>query len=144
MIRNCPNRFCKACGIQGHDSKDNICPKYQCLTICNSTVDTVSSSVVIAAKLHNLNTHVMLDTGSGTSVIDLGTLQKIGLDNRIDKSSEKSLINASGDQMKLLGSVFIPVTIPGPRPQEQAFQVLDSVTYSNILLGRDFMRKFAQ
>ena len=142
LIRNCPNRFCKACGQQGHDSKDNICPKYQWLTICNSAVDTVSSSVVIAAKLHNLNTHVMLDTGSGTSVIDLGTLQKIGLDNRIDKSSAKSLINASGDRMKILGSVFIPVTIPGSRPQDQAFQVLDSVTYSNILLGRDFMRKF--
>ena len=142
MIRNCPNRFCKACGQQGHDSKDNICPKYQWLTVCNSAVDTLSSSVVIAAKLHNLNTHVMLDTGSGTSVIDLGTLQKIGLDNRIDKSSAKSLINASGDRMKILGSIFIPVTIPGSRPQDQAFQVLDSVTYSNILLGRDFMRKF--
>ena len=59
---------------QGHDSTDSICPKYQWLTICNSTFDTVSNLVVIAAKLHNLDTHVMLDTGSGTSV-DLGTLQ---------------------------------------------------------------------
>ena len=34
------------------------------------------------------------------------------------------------------------VTIPGSQPREQAFQVLDSVTYSNILLGRDFMQEF--
>ena len=117
-------------------------PKYQWLTICNSTVDAVSSSVVIAAKLRDLNTHVMLDTGSGTSVIDLGTLQKIGLVNGSDRSSAKSLIIASGDQIKILGSVFIRVTIPGSQPREQAFQVLDSVTYSNILPGRDFMRNF--
>ena len=44
--------------------------------------------------------------------------------------------------MKILGSVFISVTIPGSQPREQVFQVLDSATYSNILLGRDFMRQF--
>ena len=44
--------------------------------------------------------------------------------------------------MKILGSVFTRVTIPGSQPREQPFQVLDSVTYSNILQGRDFMQKF--
>ena len=84
----------------------------------------------------------MLDTGSGTSVIDLGTLRKIGLDEHIDKSSAKMLINASGDHMEIIGSVTISVTIPGSHPLNQAFQVLDSLSYSNILLGRDFMRQF--
>ena len=83
-----------------------------------------------------------MDTGSGCSIIDLGTLQKIGLDNCIDNSSPKSLINASGDTMKILGTVKIDVTIAGSQPQNHVFQVLDSVTYSNVLLGRDFMRLF--
>ena len=50
LIRNYPNRFCKAFGQHGHNSKDYVCPKCQWLTICNSTVDTASSSVVIAAN----------------------------------------------------------------------------------------------
>ena len=101
LVRNCPNRLCKTCSQWGHHSKASICPKCQWLTSCDSTEDLVSSSVVIAAKLHNLRTHVMLDNGSGASVIDLGTLQRIGLDTCIDKSAAKSLINASGDQMKI-------------------------------------------
>ena len=83
-----------------------------------------------------------MDTGSGCSIIDLGTLQRIGLDNCIDKSSPKALINASGDTMKILGTVKIDVTIAGSQPRNHVFQVLDSVTYSNVLLGRDFMRHF--
>ena len=83
-----------------------------------------------------------MDTGSGCSIIDLGPLQRIGLDNCIDKSSPKALINASGDTMKILGTVKIDVTIGGSQPRNHVFQVLDSVTYSNVLLGRDFMRHF--
>ena len=84
----------------------------------------------------------MLDTGSSTSVIDLGTLKKIGLDENLNKQAAKSLINASGDKMKILGSVEIAVTLPGSQPRNQTFQVLDSITYSNILLGRDFMQTY--
>ena len=83
-----------------------------------------------------------MDTGSGCSIIDVGTLQRIGLDNCIDKSFPKALINASGDTMKILGTVKIDVTIAGSQPRNHVFQVLDSVTYSNVLLGRDFMRHF--
>lgn len=52
---------------------------------------------------------ILLDTGSGTSVIELGTLRKIGLENRLDQSSAKPLINASGDKMNIIGSVDIKV-----------------------------------
>ena len=83
-----------------------------------------------------------MDTGSGCSIIDLGTLKRIDLDNCIDKRSPKSLINASGDTMKISGTVKIDVTIAGSQPRNHVFQVLDSRTYSNVLLGRDFMRLF--
>ena len=29
LVRNCPTRFCQACGQRGHDSKDTACPNYQ-------------------------------------------------------------------------------------------------------------------
>ena len=29
LVRNCPSRFCQACGQRGHDSRDRSCPKYQ-------------------------------------------------------------------------------------------------------------------
>ena len=84
----------------------------------------------------------MLDTGSGTSIIDLGTLKKIGLDSEIDNSSLKTLINASGEKMKILGAVTLNVQISNLPPRKHVFQVLDSINYTNILLGRDFMRLF--
>ena len=143
LLKNCPSRFCQNCGQRGHDSKDQVCPKFHGLTSSSNTNFVGDScAVVVAAKLHNFRTHAMLDTGSGASVLDLGTLQKIGLDAHVDKTSAKSLINASGDKMKILGSVHVKVTLPGSQPRDHVFQVLDSVTYANILLGRDFMKKF--
>ncbi len=44
--------------------------------------------------------------------------------------------------MKILGSVEIAITLPGNQHQNQTFQTLDSNTYSNILLGRDFMQTY--
>ena len=29
LIRNCPKRFCQACGGQGHDQYNSICPNYE-------------------------------------------------------------------------------------------------------------------
>ena len=143
LLKNCPARFCQNCGQRGHDSKDQVCPKFHGLASSSNTNFVGDScAVVVAAKLHNFRTHAMLDTGSGASVLDLGTLQKIGLDAHVDKTSAKSLINASCDKMKILGSVHVKVTLPGSQPRDHVFQVLDSVTYTNILLGRDFMKKF--
>ena len=143
LLKNCPARFCQYCGQRGHDSKDQVCPKFHGLaSSSNTSCIGDSCAVVVAAKLHNFRTHAVLDTGSGASVLDLGTLQKIRLDTHVDKTSAKSLINASGDKMKILGSVHAKVTLPGSQPRDHVFQVLDSVTYTNILLGRDFMKKF--
>ena len=29
FVRECPNRYCQACGSQGHDAWNALCPKYQ-------------------------------------------------------------------------------------------------------------------
>ena len=78
----------------------------------------------------------------GASVIDLGTLKRLGLDRNVDRASAKSLINASGNQIKILGFVPITIILPCSQPRDHIFQVLDNITYPNILLGRDFMDQF--
>ena len=60
----------------------------------------------------------------------------------MDKAFATSLINAPGDKIKILGSVHVKVTLPGSQPRDHVLQVLDSVTYANILLVRDFMKQF--
>lgn len=29
LIRNCPRRYCQACGAQGHDQYNSVCPNYE-------------------------------------------------------------------------------------------------------------------
>ena len=143
LLKNYPALFCQNRGQPDHDSKDKVCPKFHGLaSFSNTNFIGDLCAVVVSAKLHNFRTHAMLDTGSGASLLDLGTLQKIGLYAHVDKTSAKSLINASGYKMKILGSVHVKVTLPGSQPRDHVFQVLDSVTYTNILPGRDFMKKF--
>ena len=114
-----PSRFCQSCGQRGHDSKDQACLKFQDL-VSSSKINCTgdSCSVVVAAKLHNLETYAMLDTGSGVSVLDLGTLKKVGLDAHVNKASAISLINAYGDKMKILGLVH--VSYPTGKPASRS------------------------
>ena len=97
---------------------------------------------MVAAKLQNLDTCILSDSGSGCSAFDLGTVHKISLQAYIDKRSPKSLINASGNSTKILEAVTIKVPLAGNQSRDHVFQVLASVTYSNVLLGSDFMSLF--
>ena len=81
--------------------------------------------MTVAVSLKNLSTHALLDTGSAASVIDLGTIRKIDVEDSILRSSAVSLLNASGDKMKILGSVVIEVQLMASQVYKQQFQVLD-------------------
>ena len=50
-------------------------------------------------------------------------------------------INASGNEMDIVGVVDIPVMLSNKHTIVQEFKVLNSKSYSIILLGRDFMKK---
>ena len=54
-----------------------------------------------------------MDTGAGCSVIDYGSLEHIGLENEIKALDEDAdgLINASRDDMDIVGVVDIPVVM---------------------------------
>ena len=85
--------------------------------------------------------NAMLDSGAGCCIVDLGTLERIGLHNDIQRTSSL-LINASGDKMDIMGVIKIPIRIGNLAPIMQEFKVLNTKTYRNILIGRDYMKLF--
>ena len=82
-----------------------------------------------------------LDTGAGPSVIDIGSLEHIGLVDEI-KTADRGLINASGDSMNVLGVVKIDVQIQNIRTVSHEFVVINTRSFKNILLGCDFLKRF--
>lgn len=82
----------------------------------------------------------MLDTGASCSIIDLGTIQNLGLDKNIIKSTHE-LIDASGNDMSIAGSVDLNVHSRDFRVV-QNMKVLNSKTFRNVILGRDFLSHF--
>ena len=76
--------------------------------------------------------NAVMDTGAGVSVIDYGSLEHIGLHNKIRmrKDDDNGLINASGNEMDIVGVVDIPVIMRNRKPVMQEFKVLNSKSYS--------------
>ncbi len=60
--------------------------------------------------------------------------------NKIE-TSKYSIIDASGKIMDITGCVDLNLSIMGST-LKQNFKVLNSKTYNNVILGRDFMSKF--
>ena len=102
-----------------------------------------SFSACVNMKLNNTNVNGTMDTGAGPSVIDFGTLEHIGLAGDM-KKPEGGLVNASGDGMEVLGLVDIEVKIQNMQAVKHEFKVINTKSYRNILIGRDFMRRYGR
>ena len=83
----------------------------------------------------------MLHSGAGCSIIDLGSLERIGMQNFVERTNTV-LINASGNTMNILGVVKIPMKISNGKIIIHEFKVLDMRSYTTILIGRDYMQLF--
>ena len=103
--------------------------------------EIMGDSATVKVKLNNLETNVLMDSGARWSLIDLGSLSVLGMEQKI-RNNDNDLVNASGDKMDIVGVVDIEVKCTGMEPVVQPFKVLNTKTFSNILLGRDFMRRF--
>ena len=64
----------------------------------------------------------------------------LGLEKLVNPSTY-NIINASGEIMDISGSVELNMSVAGVR-SKQNFKVLNTETYTNVILGRDFMSKF--
>ena len=87
------------------------------------------------------NVNVTLDTGAGCSKIDFGSLEYIGIQHAIKQFGSR-LINASRNEMDIIGIVDINVRIVGNKPIMHEFEVLNTKSYTNILMGPDFIKLF--
>ena len=92
-------------------------------------------------KFANQQINVLIDSGASCSLIDLGSVERLGLQANI-KLSDHRLIDASGNSMSIIGDLDIPITTQGINIT-QNMKVVNTKTYQNVILGRDFLAKFS-
>ena len=102
------------------------------------------NAVTVSASMNGRQLNVMLDTGAGPSLIDYGSLEYIGMQEkiRLRSSDGNDILNVSGDEMDIVGVVDIPVVMQNGKTVVQEFKVLNSKSHAIVLLGRDYMSKF--
>ena len=88
----------------------------------------------------NRKINALLDTGASCSLIDIGSLQMLGLGHKII-TTEHKLVDASGREMNIIGSVMVTINLGGILIK-QNLKVLNAKTYKHVLLGRDFLSNF--
>ena len=101
-------------------------------------------SVTVKAIIEETRTNVILDTGAGVSVIDLGTLERLKSGNEVNKrSGVPECRDASGNKMDILGTVKLKLKIIGCSQEVlHDFVVLNMRNYHSIIIGRDIMSVF--
>ena len=59
------------------------------------------------AEIEGVKTNVMLDTGAGVSIVDIGTFKHLKLANRIirKRSNKPVCFDASGNQMNIISTI---------------------------------------
>ena len=100
-----------------------------------------SFSATVKVKMQDKSVNATMDTGAGPSVIDAGSLEYLGLADSVRKPNG-GLLNASGEAMEVSGVVDIEVKIPNMQSIVHEFKVINTKSFKNILLGRDFMKRY--
>ncbi|CAJ0906246.1 12426_t:CDS:2 [Entrophospora sp. SA101] len=95
----------------------------------------------LKGKIHigNKETEVVINTGSGVSLITQQYLNKLG--RQIDQESNSQLVDINGKETRPLGAVKnVLVTINGKKPIHIDMAVMRATNY-NVILGNNWLRK---
>ncbi|CAJ0751440.1 6432_t:CDS:2, partial [Entrophospora sp. SA101] len=95
----------------------------------------------LKGKIHidNIETEVVIDTGSGLSLITQQYLNKLG--RQIDQESNSRLVDINGKETRPLGLVkTVLVTLDGKKPIHIDMAVMRATNY-NVILGNNWLRK---
>ena len=102
--------------------------------------------MIVKGKINGIESNVLLDSGAiEASVIDTGTLDRLNLRSHIivDPLDKRGCKDASGNTMKIIGSVSLKVEIVGTgRTINHTFRVLDADSGHDVICRTDFMRQF--
>ena len=97
-------------------------------------------SAVVNIKFEYSSANALLDTGASCSLIDLGSVQKLQLNSLIN-STYHHLVDTSGNNMEIIGSIDVPSTI-GNNRFVQNLTVLNALTNRNSILGHNLLGHF--
>ena len=101
-------------------------------------------TVTIKCKLRGKSRNAMLDSGAGAALATKGPLDNAGMQLR---PADKTLVDASGNNIRLLGMINIPVEVFGDDNRRIVKNVTFYVSDSDancVLLGRNFMKAFGK
>ena len=142
--RFCPNKCCPMCGERGHSF--NNCPRKKSGAPDNRVMQIRNGlprselSVLLPVKLANSPLEMILDSGAGPSVIDIGTIRELGLERQIHRRSGK-VYGVGQRPVHLLGNITLEVDVGDEQVVRHTFGLLQDLNQTRIL-GRDWLRKF--
>lgn len=96
-------------------------------------------SVLIAIKLNGKQTDGLLDSGAGPSVIDIGTVRELGIEQSM-RIKEGQVYGISREPVYVVGELELTVDLGDKQVLEHKFEVL-KVTGTTCILGRDLLKK---
>ena len=141
--RFCPEKRCPSCGQKGHTLKDcSILSKGRnSHSVLSTKLDGLGAelSVLIAIKLIGKQTNGLLDSGAGPSVIDIGTVRELGLEQSM-RIKEGQVYGISREPVYVVGELELTVDLGDKQVLEHKFEVL-KVTGTTCILGRDLLKK---
>ena len=147
FMRACSNRVCSRCGEFGHNPSD--CQRgirgRGGFKSCNSRpniyqVSNYEEAVTVEVKIGYHTVDAVLDTGAKPSVIDIGTVRQLELEDRLVAAPSR-VYGLCNNPVKVCGYLGIAIQIEALKPVIDRVQVLDS-TEATLLLGRRFMGHF--
>ena len=117
-------------------------------SVCAETNEVVggifADTVTLRCYIRDVPTNSVVDSGAGPSLMTNGMFSKIPKGKL--SPADKTLKDASHNNIKLLGKVTLPVKIRGDTgkfvSKNVEFFVSDCDDVSCVLLGRNFMRQF--
>ena len=141
FIRTCPAKVCSICGEKGHKPAD--CPSWrrggrgQRRRPNIYQVADQEEAVTVEVKIGQHKIAAMLDTGARPSVIDIGTVRQLGLEERLVRAACQ-VYGLCNNPVMVCGYIDVSIEVGTFEPVLERMQVLDSAE-PTLLLGRKFM-----
>ncbi len=138
MMNNCPDKRCTRCGRKGHTIRSCRANFDDIKAVSDS--DFSEESIILSELIEGQAMDAMLDTGAGPSVIDKGSLMKLGVIDKI-KSSASVVYGLNNGVVQSIGEIKLKVELNESTKKEQTFKVIIA-DEQVLLLGRNFMNSF--
>ena len=137
----CPDKRCPSCGQKGHPIRDCSTGHKDKDSVLKAETDGTGAelSVLISIKLNGMPTSGLVDSSAGPSVIDIGTVRALGLEELV-QSKDGRVYGISREPVHIMGKLDLTVHLGDKQVLEHTFEVLKN-TGATCILGRDLLKK---